>query len=139
MKLFRSIQLNSKFFFNIFISKLLFKNPNHSLYFSLKSTIFEKVTEEILELFPNESSEVYFVPYQPPKIGQRKQAPRGKLWSRFIHLKVGLRLAEKFSTPTPLTGQSPEDPSDEAICHLNLLKSDATDFPRLFKAWIDYK
>lgn len=107
------------------------------LYFSLKSEVFTRASQEISRLFPNEAQEVYFTPYTKSSSNLRKQAPRGKLWSRYIHVKAGLRLAEKFSNNYKSEEHASllTKPSEEVISSLKLLESDATDFPRLLLAW----
>ncbi|XP_045475150.1 uncharacterized protein LOC123681029 [Harmonia axyridis] len=104
---------------------------------NLKSEVFTRASQEISRLFPNEAQEVYFTPYTKSSSNLRKQAPRGKLWSRYIHVKAGLRLAEKFSNNYKSEEHASllTEPSEEVISSLKLLESDATDFPRLLLAW----
>lgn len=108
-----------------------------SFYLSIKSEVFIRASQEISRLFPNETQDIYFTPYSKSTSNLRKQAPRGKLWSRFIHVKAGLRLAEKFSNDSKSKENVPllTEPSEEVISSLKLLESDATDFPRLLLAW----
>lgn len=127
---------NGEFTLCKFITKLPSRRLHRKIY-SLKSEVFTRASQEISRLFPNEAQEVYFTPYTKSSSNLRKQAPRGKLWSRYIHVKAGLRLAEKFSNNYKSEEHASllTEPSEEVISSLKLLESDATDFPRLLLVW----
>ncbi|KAB0803170.1 hypothetical protein PPYR_00140 [Photinus pyralis] len=59
----------------------------------IKADTFTRAAEEIVELFPTEKKETYFIPYSSGKEGLRKQSARGKLWSRYIYVKASFRVA----------------------------------------------
>lgn len=63
--------------------------------YSVSTHLFQKATDQITELFPNEIKDAYFMPY----IAKTSISPRvlaeGKLWSRCINAKRSLHLTKK--------------------------------------------
>ncbi|XP_031329003.1 uncharacterized protein LOC116160029 isoform X1 [Photinus pyralis] len=65
-------------------------------YAEIRADTFLEAAKEIINLFPTEKIETYYIPYSPPKGSLRRQPARGKLWSRYVNVRAALRLADKY-------------------------------------------
>ncbi|CAG9818619.1 unnamed protein product [Phaedon cochleariae] len=77
----------------------------HGLYPSFP-LILQEAAEEIVNLFPSERRDSYFIPYTVDKGSTRKFPTRGKLYSRWVNLKRALTrsMTDRESVPkeTPI-------------------------------------
>ncbi|KAJ8939915.1 hypothetical protein NQ314_010955 [Rhamnusium bicolor] len=57
-------------------------------------SILKRAAAEIVELFPGERMESYFIPYTRKTNSTIKKLPRGKLYSRWVNCKRALTVAK---------------------------------------------
>ncbi|XP_044752694.1 uncharacterized protein LOC123312369 [Coccinella septempunctata] len=120
----------------ILVNELIFATGK-----SIKREAFVKVCEEIVQLFPNEVTETYYIPYVSSKHGLRKQAARGKLWSRYLNVRALLRMT---SDPKKIESEveGEREDSDELKNDLIFLESAVEPFVRILESWertFDYR
>lgn len=68
--------------------------------FSIKTSTLSNISDEIIELFPYEEKDTYFIPSQ-------EGGPKGKLWYRYTNVRAALKGANVQKkvpkTPSPVS------------------------------------
>ncbi|KAF5270819.1 hypothetical protein FQR65_LT17794 [Abscondita terminalis] len=110
---------------------------NKGIIVDLKANTFIKAASEIIDLFPRESPDTYYIPYTGGKIsGLRRQPARGKLWSRYINVKGALRLAaSQTSTSTSVIHAELPVPDDDQEESLTFLKNNIGPYNKVLLKW----
>lgn len=70
---------------HIIITSMLQQNENQTL----QTSSFKTLSLEIVKLFPTETPQTYFIPYQ--REGNIKTPNRGKLWDKYCNLRKIIR------------------------------------------------
>lgn len=70
---------------HIIITSMLQQSENQAL----QTNCFKTLSLEIIKLFPTETSQTYFIPYQ--REGNKKTPNRGKLWDKYCNLRKIIR------------------------------------------------
>lgn len=88
---------------HVIITSMLQQNENQNL----QTNCFKTLALDIIELFPTETTQTYFIPYQ--REGDKKTPNRGKLWDKYCNLRKIIREISnknKFSKALPDSSDS---------------------------------
>ncbi|KAJ8909351.1 hypothetical protein NQ315_014971 [Exocentrus adspersus] len=100
--------------------------------YTVKAETFSKVAKEIVQVFPSETEETYYIPFLAKKAGAGLRQPaRGKLWSRYINVRAALRNANAAMKTTSLPEKEPLLESPE----LKFLKCATEPIVKVIHAW----
>lgn len=105
----------------------------------MRAEVFQEAAEEIVNLFPGEVKETYFIPYCSGKIGLRQPA-KGKLWSRYVNVRAALRIANQSAlkleiAPLSEVNNQCDIYNKEVENDMTFLKHAIEPYPRILKAW----
>lgn len=73
--------------------------------FKVTTERFQELTSDILALFPNESRELYYIPYNK----KTKKKASGKLWEKIQTFKKNLRRGKNLENNRSVIAESPQD------------------------------
>ncbi|XP_023310085.1 uncharacterized protein LOC108905534 isoform X1 [Anoplophora glabripennis] len=116
---------------------ILQNNPSHKF-----PSILRDAAQEIVELFPGERLESYFIPYSKKTYSKDKILPRGKLYSRWVNCKRALTIA-KFDKPSEGQRKDKDDQGisivditeNEKVCYNSLLQPENSIWEETLKDW----
>ncbi|CAH1102910.1 unnamed protein product [Psylliodes chrysocephalus] len=98
--------------------------------------LFVEAAEEICQLFPNESKEIYYIPYQRKSGIQPKQSARGKLWSRYCNVKSALKtINNSFQSQQQATSEIEIEEDSQVQDLYNALKCMLEPYTKVLQYW----
>ncbi|KAJ8958188.1 hypothetical protein NQ318_006130, partial [Aromia moschata] len=114
---------------------ILQNNPNHKF-----PSVLKQAAEEIVELFPSERLESYFIPYSRKTGSTDKTLPRGKLYSRWVNCKRALTIAKTDKYEGALRADVAPSPQiiiteKERASYNSLLFSTGDSIEQVMKDW----
>lgn len=105
-------------------------------FFSCTLNLFVEAAEEICQLFPNESKEIYYIPYQRKSGIQPKQSARGKLWSRYCNVKSALKtINNSFQSQQQATSEIEIEEDSQVQDLYNALKCMLEPYTKVLQYW----
>lgn len=103
--------------------------------YSIKTTQFQKIVDEILTIFPRESAETYYIPHSRTNKNTRFSA-RGKLVSKYHNIRAALRsLNPENKKLENKEIEKPLEITSDCAEKLNYLKTALEPFPKILQFW----
>lgn len=93
-----------------------------------------KAAKEIVVLFPSETADTYFIPYNSGRQGFRKAPARGKLWSRYLNVRAALRIASAGKSK-PESKENTYHEENTFEDEIVFLKNAVEPFTKILQSW----
>lgn len=107
------------------------------MFFRIRASTFLRISEEIEQIFPNEKSNTYYIPYVPGGKNKKGYGPKGKLWSRYVNVRSALRNASNvtLSISSESNKNSPERATAIENTFMDFLTIATEPYSRVLEAW----